>query len=70
MSQIAFKDTINLTTAEHLARSVKGCAAWNMPPAIRIEVNKTYKNQHGTLYVFMDQSRAYIAKGCAKIIAH
>lgn len=49
--------------ANLLAMSVNNCTAWNMPPKSAPYILARYENQHGVLYVFDDNSKAWIYRG-------
>lgn len=53
--------------AQTLADAVAGFVAWNMPVSLADKVFTKSRNQHGTLYIFSDLSRAFVSNGSATV---
>ena len=55
-----------MNLAEQLEEWTKGLCAWNMPHSFKLHLVAEHRNQHATVYVFNDGSRARVWKGTAK----
>lgn len=56
-----------MTIAEELKQWVGDSVAWNLPSYFNFRRAYAWRNQYGRTYVFQDGSRAYVAKGSAKV---